>query len=124
MRLLRRNKQILWYANLYKVRALKDEYGNETPEKSVEYNAPERIMANVSVVDSDVELSMFGAESKDMIRICVPLNTPIKENAVFWYGADPPVSYIPNTPRNNFAYAGSKRSLNTLLIYAERVYVS
>lgn len=122
MRICNRNKRPLWFANLYKTEPLKDEYGNETGESKYYYTAPEKIMANVAYASSDSELAMFGAKLNDLIKILLPDSfTKIKDHSVFWFGVEPPTSYNPAEPRNNFRREGAMAGIDVTVIYAKRV---
>jgi hypothetical protein len=124
MRTCNRNKRPIWFANFYKSEPSKDEHGKESGEQRTTYTAPEKLMTSVAYASTDTEVAMFGVKANDLIKILLPADcTKIKENSVFWFEVEPPTSYKPAEPRNNFMYAGAMRGVDTTIIYAKRVVV-
>lgn len=82
-------------------------------------------MWNVSFVESDAEVEMFGIQSKDMLRIVAPKQGfPLNEASILWYGITPETPYTATAPKHNYAIAGIRPSLNELVFYAKRVDAS
>lgn len=122
MRLLNRNKQSIYYATYVSKTANKDEYGNETGEYTIKYSTPVKVAWNISYVDSDAEVAMFGIESKDVLRIVAEkVGFPLDEASILWFGKDPHTPYADTAPDHNYVVAGIRPSLNELVFYARKI---
>lgn len=122
MRLLRKNRQPLYYSTYKGKAAVKDDYGNETGEYVLTYNTPVLASWNVSYVDSDAEVEMFGIASKDVLRITADKDTfPLDEASILWFGITPHSPFAEAAPDHNYAIVGIRPSLNELLFYAAKV---
>ena len=125
MQTLNRNKQPLYYATFVSKAEALDEYGNPTGNYAITYSTPVQAMWNVSFVESDAEVEMFGIQSKDMLRIVAPKQGfPLNEASILWYGITPETPYTATAPKHNYAIAGIRPSLNELVFYAKRVDAS
>lgn len=122
MRLLRKNRQPLYYSTYKGKTAEKDEYGNETGEYVVTYNTPVKASWNISFIDSDAEVEMFGIAARDVIRIAADKDGfPLDEASILWYGITPHTPFAEAAPDHNYVIAGIRPSLNELLFYAAKV---
>lgn len=125
MRTLNRNRQDLYYATFVSKTEVLDEYGNATGQYQITYSAPATTAWNVSFVESDAEVEMFGIQSKDTLRIVAPKQSfPLDEASILWYGITPETPYVATAPKHNYAIAGIRPSLNELVFYAKRVDAS
>jgi hypothetical protein len=116
MRTCRANRQPLHYATYTERTEVEDEYGNLN--WNVDYTDPIAAEWNISTVDSDAEVELFGINAFEVIRI-VPDALPdgFDEAAIIWHGVEP-------TEPHNYAIAGIRKTLNTVTIYARKVNVS
>lgn len=110
------NKQPLHYATYTERTEVEDEYGNLSWQ--ITYTDPIAAEWNISTVDSDAEVELFGISAFEVIRI-VPDKLPDGFDAasIIWYGVE-------TTEPHNYAIAGIRKTLNTVTIYARRVDVS
>lgn len=118
MRTLRKNRQLLYYAVFASKTEILDEYSNPTGTYTITYTDPIAAEWNISTVDSDAEVELFGIAAFETIRI-VPDKLPDGFDAasIIWYGVE-------TTEPHNYAIAGIRKTLNTVTIYARRVDVS
>lgn len=125
MRLLNRNTQLIYYATIVSKEEIKDEYSNATGQYQITYSAPVKTMWNVSYIDSDVEVEMFGIAATNMLRIVAPKDGFVLDEAsILWYGKTPDLIYDATNPKHNYVIVGIRPSLNQVMIYAKRVDVS
>ena len=121
MRLLNKNKQTFYYATYKSKSAIKDDYGNETGEYVITYNTPVKTSWNVSYVDSDAEVAMFGISSQSTIRITAKkAGFPLDEASILWFGKTPASTFVATAPDHNYVIAGIRPSLNELMFYARK----
>ena len=125
MRLMTRNKQPIWYANYSSTSIVYDEYGNESGAE-IGYSAPVKAYWNVSVVDSDAEVQMFGVSAVDMISVVAEKSGfPLTETSVLWFGVEPALKTDGSTDTAfNYRVIGIRPSLNELRFYAQKVSVT
>lgn len=98
MRMLRRNKQKLWYANPTGWQYAVDENGFKTGEKEVSYAEPQEIRMSMNFV------TMAGADGHGPNAILDPqgivtgyswtaitddVDCPVNEESILWYGKEP-----------------------------------
>lgn len=121
MRRLKKNKQSLYYSTYKGKAAVKDDYDNETGEYVLTYNSPVLTSWNVSYVDSDAEVEMFGIEAKDVIRVVADKDFPLNEASILWFGITPHTPFAEAAPDHNYVIAGIRPSLNELMFYARKV---
>lgn len=118
-----RNKQTVWFASFVSKTPIKDEYENETGEWKVAYSKPKKALWNVSHINSDVEVAMFGVLAKDTIKIVMPTQElRISNTSILWYGEKPSKPYNAENPNHNYIVSGVRIGLNYAIVYATRVY--
>ena len=123
MRRMVRNKQTVYMSTFKSKAAMKDSLGNETGEYQITYNAPVKKSWNVSLVESDAEVAMFGIDSKNTIRIVADPMT-LDESSILWYGKTPATPFVATAPGHNYIIVGVRPSLNELVFYAQKANVT
>lgn len=109
MRMLKRNKRSLYYANpTGEVEQVKDEWGNLTGEEMETFTDPVKIDLNISGAYGQEAIEVFGSFTSYSHTIAADLTCPIVERARVWYGADP-------TGPHNFEVRRKAESLNSKL---------
>lgn len=115
MRVLTRNKQVIYYANLDKVTPIYDDNGNLTGDEQVTYSEPIRLKAVVSMTRGGAESTLFGLnEVYDKYITLNKEDDVITEQSVLWIGIEP------DEPYNYKVYRVAK-SLNFIQIGIRRV---
>jgi hypothetical protein len=90
MRSLKRNQQRIYYSNLLKTEAAKDEYGHFTGENVPVYDEKKPLDIYVSANTGDISMEMFGNLSDyDRVMSISGTNCPIDENSLLWIGVSP-----------------------------------
>jgi hypothetical protein len=126
MRLCERNKQPLWYANYASHTEIVDEYNNATGEYTITYSSPTKAEWNVSVVESEAEVAMFGIQAIDtIVGVAEKDGFPMTETSILWYGITPTIKEDGTTDTaHNYRVVGMRSSLNAVRFYAQRVDVT
>lgn len=126
MRLCERNKQPLWYANYASHTEMVDEYNNATGEYTITYSSPTKAEWNVSVVESEAEVAMFGIQAIDtIVGVAEKDGFPMTETSILWYGITPTIKEDGTTDTaHNYRVVGMRSSLNAVRFYAQRVDVT
>lgn len=126
MRLCERNKQPLWYANYASHTEIIDEYNNATGEYTITYSSPTKAEWNVSVVESEAEVAMFGIQAIDtIVGVAEKDGFPMTETSILWYGITPTIKEDGTTDTaHNYRVVGMRSSLNAVRFYAQRVDVT
>jgi len=126
MRLCERNKQPLWYANYASHTEIVDEYNNATGEYTITYSSPTKAEWNVSVVESEAEVAMFGIQAIDtIVGVAEKDGFPMTETSILWYGITPTIKEDGTTDTaHNYRVVGIRPSLNTVRFYAQKVSVT
>lgn len=126
MRALSRNQQPIYYATFVSKTEIKDEYDNATGEYAITYSAPVKAAWNVSVVQSDSEVAMFGVQSIDtIVGVAEKDGFPLDETSILWYGIAPEIKEDGTTDTaHNYRVVGIRPSLNTVKFYAQKVSVT
>lgn len=89
MRMLRRNRRKLWYANpTGTTQMITDEWSNETGEEAEEFGRPVCTMLNISSAVGQEAIEVFGSNTNYTRTIAAPVDCPIQERARIWYGRD------------------------------------
>lgn len=125
MRLNARNKQPVWYANYAGVESLYDEDQYEIGQKVI-YTNPVKAYWNISVVESDSDVQMFGVKAFDtIVGIAERNGFDLTETSVLWWGVEPEIKCdgTTDTP-HNYRVVGIRPSLNHVRFYAQKVTVS
>lgn len=114
MRCLARNKQTVYYALLKSKTEIKDSYGNNTGQYTLEYYAPVALSANVRWDSGAVELDGFGLNSSGSRRMVLSdLDCPIDIDTVLWIGKTPDANGYSGTIKPNYVVSAvPERSLN------------
>lgn len=133
MRLLRRNKQVCWYA-LYQGKTevtAKDEYDNtyKTGEYTVLYSDPVQMYCYVSLATGVIATELFGnLDGYDKILILGDPNTPIDENAVMWIDVAPKAEGVTvgqsNSRPHDYIVKRVARGLRSTVIAVSKVKVN
>ena len=125
MKSLLRNKQTFYYANVSKTEAQYDEYGNETGETGITYDAPVSVQANISPARGTADLEQFGINS-DYTKTIVSdsLTLPIDKSTILWIGIAPDKDGEAGTIKHNYVVVGVAKSLNSVTIAVKEVSVS
>ena len=125
MKALLRNKQTFYYANVSKTEAQYDEYGNETGETGITYDAPVSVQANISPARGTADLEQFGINS-DYTKTIVSdnLTLPIDKSTILWIGIAPDKDGEAGTIKHNYVVVGVAKSLNSVTIAVKEVNVS
>ena len=90
MRVLGRNKRLLYYALRVGETEDVDEYGNLTGDVIPEYGRPVKFYGNVSAAAGEDMVQAFGNFTAYTRTLCVcDTACPIDENSIIWFGADP-----------------------------------
>ena len=126
MRTLGRNAQPVWYATFASKTEIVDEYDNATGEYVVTYSAPTKAAWNVSVVESEAEVAMFGIQAIDtIVGVAEKDGFPMTETSILWYGITPTIKEDGTTDTaHNYRVVGMRSSLNAVRFYAQRVDVT
>lgn len=125
MKTLLRNKQTFWYANIKSTAASYDDYGNETGEPSITYDAPVSVDANISPARGTADIDAFGINS-DYTKTIVTddLTIPIDKSTILWIGIAPDKDGEAGTIKHNYVVAQVAKSLNSVTIAVKEVNVS
>lgn len=124
MRCLHRNKRKFYYALFKEKVAIKDEYGNDSGEYTVVYEAPVEMKANVSAATGEAQVEQFGNSLLyDKVIITDDVTCPIDEHSVFCIDSVPAYDTDGNLI---YDYIVKKvaRSLNTVSFAVSKVEVS
>jgi hypothetical protein len=126
MRFSERNRQPVWYSTFVSKTEIVDEYENATGEYKITYSAPVKAAWNVSVVESEADIAMFGVQALDAIVGVASRNGfPLDETSILWYGITPEIKQDGMTDTaHNYRVVGIRPSLNTVRFYAQKVSVT
>lgn len=119
---LNRNKQAVWYS-LYKgVTDVVDSQGYKTGEKAKTYDAPVKIMVNVSASRGSAITEGFGVnEDYDRTIVTNDVACPISETTRLWVDADP-TKTVPDP--YDYKVVRVAKSINSVTIAISKVKVS
>jgi hypothetical protein len=103
-----------------------DEYNNATGEYTITYSSPTKAEWNVSVVESEAEVAMFGIQAIDtIVGVAEKDGFPMTETSILWYGITPTIKEDGTTDTaHNYRVVGMRSSLNAVRFYAQRVDVT
>ena len=126
MRMSERNKQPVWYSTFVSKTEIVDEYENATGEYKITYSAPVKAAWNVSVVESEADIAMFGVQAIDtIVGVADRAGFPLDETSILWYGITPTIKEDGTTDTaHNYRVVGIRPSLNTVKFYAQKVSVT
>lgn len=114
MRTLKRNQQVLYYANPTGTTEIYDgDY--RTGEYPVTYGEPVKAKMNISPERGSFDMAQYGVQPV-ITRILIPetIDLPINSQTVFWIG-------IPPTDNYNYVVTSIAKSLNSLKITVKSV---
>ena len=124
MRLLRKNRQPVWWANYISTGPTYDEYGNENGSV-ITYTEPVESFWNVGFIESEAEVQAFGIQAIDILRIIAEKQGfSLTPESILWFNKEPDLPYNPQAPQHNYTIAGIRPGLNEVVFYAKRVKVS
>ena len=134
MRALKRNQQAIWYCLYQGETEQTDTDGNYTGESATTYDAPVKMMANVSPATGQSNNEMFGnLTDYDHIIVTDMTDCPIDENTVLFFektpedvpvaGSDPPAT-VKSPDGYNYIVRRVAKSLNSIAIAIRKVDVT
>lgn len=130
MRLLARNKQVLWYANPTGYEPVINANGHRTGEKLPTYGEPVQVRMSMSISSGANNLGSQGMANLEPYGIITgythravteDMNCPIREESHIWYKI-PPIENGVTVP-HNFKVVRKASSLNHLIYYLKEVDV-
>ena len=147
MRVLERNKKVLWYANPTGTSYVTDNNGLKTGEKEVAYDTPVKVRMSMAISSGAnnlgsqgiAELEPWGIVTGYTARaVTEDLNCPMAEDSHVWYGIEPIHTETRTTTVNgqttteevevpnphNYTVVRKATSLNHLIYYLKEVDVS
>ena len=147
MRILERNKKVLWYANRASDSYVVDSNGLKTGEKTQTYNTPVKVRMSMAISSGAnnlgsqgiAELEPYGIVTGYTARaVTEDLNCPMEEQSRVWYGILPTHTEqrtqtvngetvtvnveVPNP--HNYTVVRKAKSLNHLIYYLKEVDVA
>ena len=126
MRFSERNRQPVWYSTFVSKTEIVDEYENTTGEYKITYSAPVKAAWNVSVVESEADIAMFGVQAIDtIVGVGGRAGFPLDETSILWYGITPEIKQDGTTDTAfNYRVVGIRRTLNELRFYAQKINIT
>lgn len=119
MRLLKRNKQRIYYALYRDKEPIRDEYGNETGEYKLIYSEPVSLEVSVSAARGESATAQFGTlEDYDRVIITDDTNCPIDEYSILW------VDNLDITQKHDYIVKRVAKSLNFISYAVKKVKVN
>lgn len=119
MRLLKRNKQQIYYALYEGKEPIKDEYDNLTGEYGIKYSDPVPLKLNISPARGESSIAQFGQmEDYDRVLITDDMNCPIDENSILW------IENLNTNEPHDYIVKRVARSLNNISYAVKKVKVS
>lgn len=124
MRTMRINKRPFYYCLFSDKEPIEDEYGNETGEMRVIYEAPVQMLANISQATGQSNTEQFGnLENYDKVIVTDDLNCPIDESSVLFIDKEPEYS-LAGDPMYDYTVRRVAKSINSVSIAVRKVNVS
>lgn len=147
MRLLERNKKVIWYATRASSSPVRDTNGLRTGEREQTYNTPVKARMSMAISSGANNLGSQGIASLEPYGLVTgytaravteDMNCPMDEQSRIWYGIEPThtetrssmvdgqtVSEEVEVPNpHNYKVVRKARSLNHLIYYLKEVDVS
>lgn len=123
MKIMERNKKNFWYC-LYKGKtAIKDDYGNETGEYTIEYDDPVQVSGNVSAATGSAQTEQFGnLVGYDKVIVIDDITCPVDENTVLFVDKEP--EFENDVPLYDYIVKRVAKSLNSVSYAISKVSVS
>lgn len=124
MKTLKRNQTPFWYLLYDRKEPIKDEYGNESGETKVVYQAAVATRANISAATGSAQVEQFGNYAGyDKVIVTDDLSCPIDENSVLFIDKEPEYDED-GTPLYDYIVKRVARSLNSVSYAVSKVSVS
>lgn len=124
MKTLKRNQTPFWYLLYDRKEPIKDEYGNESGETKVVYQAAVATRANISAATGSAQVEQFGNYAGyDKVIVTDDLSCPIDENTVLFIDKEPEYDED-GTPLYDYIVKRVARSLNSVSYAVSKVSVS
>lgn len=124
MKTLKRNQTPFWYLLYDHKEIIKDEWGNESGEPKVVYQAAVSAKANISAATGSAQVEQFGNYAGyDKVIVTDDLSCPIDENTVLFIDKEPEYSED-GTPLYDYIVKRVARSLNSVSYAVSKVSVS
>lgn len=124
MKTLKRNQTSFWYLLYDRKEPIKDEYGNESGETKVVYQAAVAAQANISAATGSAQVEQFGNYAGyDKVIVTDDLSCPIDENSVLFIDKEPEYDED-GTPLYDYIVKRVARSLNSVSYAVSKVSVS
>lgn len=124
MKTLKRNQTSFWYLLYDRKEPIKDEYGNESGETKVVYQAAVAAQANISAATGSAQVEQFGNYAGyDKVIVTDDLSCPIDENTVLFIDKEPEYDED-GTPLYDYIVKRVARSLNSVSYAVSKVSVS
>lgn len=124
MKMLKRNQTSFWYLLYDRKEPIKDEYGNESGETKVVYQAAVATQANISAATGSAQVEQFGNYAGyDKVIVTDDLSCPIDENSVLFIDKEPEYDED-GTPLYDYIVKRVARSLNSVSYAVSKVSVS
>ena len=124
MKTLKRNQTSFWYLLYDRKEPIKDEYGNESGETKVVYQAAVAAQANISAATGSAQVEQFGNYAGyDKVIVTDDLSCPIDENSVLFIDKEPEYDED-GTPLYDYIVRRVARSLNSVSYAVSKVSVS
>lgn len=121
---MRINKRPFYYCLFSDKEPIEDEYGNETGEMRVIYEAPVQMLANISQATGQSNTEQFGnLENYDKVIVTDDLNCPIDESSVLFIDKEPEYS-LAGDPMYDYTVRRVAKSINSVSIAVRKVNVS
>ena len=119
MRLLKRNKQQIYYKLYVDKKPIKNEYGHETGEYEVIYSDPESLKVNISPARGETSTRQFGDYlNYERVIITDWMECPIDESSILW------VDNLDTSKPHDYIVKRVAKSLNSVSIAVSKVSVS
>lgn len=115
MRMLRKNKRVIYYALLVSKTEVIDDYGNHTGAFYPVYSDPVELQINVSAARGNLELDEFGINTQyNKTIVTDDLNCPIDEESILWIDRVPDSNGESGAVKHNYAVVSVAKSLNQI----------
>lgn len=138
MRVLSRNKKVLWYANPTSTTYATDSNGFKTGEKTITYGTPTKARMSMAISSGANNLGSQGIATVEPFGIVTgythravteDLSCTMGEESRVWYGIEPTTQVTSNgvtttvTNPHNFEVVRKATSLNHIIYYLKEVDV-
>ncbi len=121
MRMLHRNKQIIYFSNFVDKENITDEDGNLTGEYKINYTDPIKAMVNVSSAKGESAVTQFGDHveyDKILVYTEREISTKLTESSVLW------VDETDTTKPYDYIVTKISRSINSVSVAIRKVCVN